>query len=221
MTVLFVLAFLPAWAVLALVAPDWLCNTVIAALVAVYGYLGAPADKPLLDTAVVRHDAAPLTSAEVFAALAALNIAGINQAIRRGDNGKRWFPAPVARENGVGWRCEVELPRGVTASTVVEKREELAAALTRPLGCVWPEANAEVHPGRLVLFVADKDMSRAKQKPFPLLCSKPMDTCANSNHPHRSEWAADPPSPSYLVHPDVHRPAAATVHALDSVRRSA
>ncbi len=34
---------------------------------------------------------------------------------------------------------------------------------------MWPEANAEVHPGRLVLFVADKDMSRSKQAAWPLL----------------------------------------------------
>jgi S-DNA-T family DNA segregation ATPase FtsK/SpoIIIE len=152
-----------------LLAPAVAQYATLAALVAVLGIVGTPADKPLLGTAVVRHDAAPLTSAEVFTALASLGIAGINAAIRRGDTGKSWFPAPIQRENGVGWRCEVELPRGVVASAVVEKREELAAALTRPLGCVWPEANAEVHPGRLVLFVADKDMSRAKQKPFPLL----------------------------------------------------
>ncbi|WP_433299021.1 cell division protein FtsK [Actinoplanes sp. CA-030573] len=154
-----------------LLAPHAAQYATLAALLILFGVVGAPADKPLLDTAVVRNDAAPLTSAEVFTALSVLGIKGINDAIRRGDNGKRWFPAPIARENGVGWRAEVELPRGVTASSVVEKREELAAALTRPLGCVWPEANAEVHPGRLVLFVADKDMSRAKQKPFPLLKS--------------------------------------------------
>ncbi len=141
----------------------------VAGLLVLLGVVGAPADKPLLRTAVVRHDAAPLTSVEVFAALAALNIKGINDAIRRGDTGKRWFPAPITRENGTGWRADVELPRGVTASTVVGKREELAAALTRPLGCVWPEANAEVHPGRLTLFVADKDLSSAKKAPWPLL----------------------------------------------------
>ncbi|MEJ3745190.1 cell division protein FtsK [Actinomycetes bacterium KLBMP 9797] len=158
-------------AVALMLAPHTVQYAALAGLLIVLGVVGGPADKPLLDTAVVRHDAAPLTSAEVFTALSVLGIKGINDAIRRGDNGKRWFPAPIARENGVGWRAEVELPRGVTASSVVEKREELAAALTRPLGCVWPEANAEVHPGRLVLFVADKDMSRAKQKPFPLLKS--------------------------------------------------
>ncbi|MGW4944510.1 cell division protein FtsK [Actinoplanes sp. NPDC004185] len=143
--------------------------TALAGVLLLCGIVGAPADKPLLDTAVVRRDAAPLTSAEVFSALAALNIKGINDAIRRGDNGKRWFTAPITRENGTGWRAEVELPRGVTASTVVDKREELAAALTRPLGCVWPEVNAEVHPGMLMLFVPDKDLSRAKQGAWPLL----------------------------------------------------
>ena len=34
---------------------------------------------------------------------------------------------------------------------------------------VWPEVNAEVHPGRLVLFVADRTCPTAKQKPWPLL----------------------------------------------------
>ncbi|MFG1609498.1 cell division protein FtsK [Actinoplanes sp. NPDC049265] len=162
------LVFAVAWLIF---APAWQRWTALGVLAAILGYLGTPADKPLLDTAVVRRDVAPLTSAEVFAALGSLRIPGIDAAIRRGDNGKRWFPAPIARENGAGWHCEVELPRGVVASAVVEKREELAGALTRPLGCVWPEANADVHPGRLMLFVADHDMSRAKQKPFPLLKS--------------------------------------------------
>ncbi|MFF0152631.1 cell division protein FtsK [Micromonospora sp. NPDC005203] len=152
-----------------LVAPGAAQLAALAVVVTVFGFVGAPTDRPLLDTAVVRTAAAPLTSVEVFTALAALNIKGINDAIRRGDNGKRWFTAPIVRENGTGWRAEVELPRGVTASAVVDKREELAAALTRPLGCVWPEVNAEVHPGMLVLFVADKDLSRAKQNPWPLL----------------------------------------------------
>ena len=151
---------------LASASAQWMA---LAGVLLLCGIVGAPADKPLLDTAVVRRDAAPLTSAEVFSALAALNIKGINDAIRRGDNGKRWFTSPITRENGTGWRAEVELPRGVTASTVVDKREELAAALTRPLGCVWPEVNAEVHPGMLGLFVADKDLSRAKQGDWPLL----------------------------------------------------
>lgn len=170
LTVALVLMLVAAVGVLWVASPlvQWSAVTV---LLVVLGAVGTPADRPLLDTAVVRRDAAPLNSAEVIAALAALNITGINAAIRRGDDGRRWFPSPISRENGTGWRADVELPRGVTAAAVVEKRAELAAALARPLGCVWPEVNAEVHPGRLTLFVADKDMSRAKPTPFPLVKS--------------------------------------------------
>src|SRR5262249_44967853 len=128
------------------VAPPWARWLTLAVAGSVFGAAGAPEDKPLLDTAVVRTDVAPLTSAEVVRALGALRIVGIARALRAGDTGKRWFPAPITRENGAGWRADVELPRGVTATEVVEKREELAAALTRPLGCVWPEVNADVHP---------------------------------------------------------------------------
>jgi len=151
-----------------LLAPEWFRWALLAVLVAVCGVIGRPTGKPLLDTAVVASSVSPLTSDEVILALASLNIGGINRALSKGDNGKRWFPAPITRENGTGWRADVELPRGVTASSVVDKREELAAALTRPLGCVWPEANGEVHPGRLTLFVADKDLARAKPYEWPL-----------------------------------------------------
>lgn len=151
-----------------LLAPEWSRWVLLALGVAVCGVIGRPVGKPLLDTAVVASSVSPLTSDEVILALASLNIGGINRALSKGDNGKRWFPAPITRENGTGWRADVELPRGVTASSVVEKREELAAALTRPLGCVWPEANAEVHPGRLILFVSDKDLARSTPIPWPL-----------------------------------------------------
>jgi S-DNA-T family DNA segregation ATPase FtsK/SpoIIIE len=173
-TVAVLVALVVTTGLLAVAEPHtrWLVG---ATLVLLCGIIGAPVDKPLLDTAVVRTDAAPLTSDEVVRALATLRIVGIDRAIRNGDTGKRWFPSPITRENNAGWRAEVELPRGVTAAEVVEKREELASALTRPLGCVWPEANGEVHPGRLVLFVGDKDMSRAAQSPWPLLKSGTVD----------------------------------------------
>lgn len=168
-------AVLVAGAVVLLLSPASAQYTALAVALAAFGVLGAPADRPLLDTAVVRKGHAPLTSAEVVRALATLRIVNLDRAIREGDTGKRWFPAPITRENGAGWRADVELPRGVPASEVVDKREELAAALTRPLGCVWPEVNGEEHPGWLTLFVADKDMSKARQKPWPLLKSGTVD----------------------------------------------
>ncbi|HEY8588462.1 MAG TPA: hypothetical protein VIL55_02805 [Naasia sp.] len=70
--------------------------------------------------------------------------------------------------HGPGVQVDVELPAGVPASDVMEKREELAAALRRELGTVWPAVGIR-HPGHLSLFVADQPMSSSKQAPWPLL----------------------------------------------------
>jgi len=43
---------------------------------------------------------------------------------------------------------------------------------------VWLEGNAEVHPGRLTLWVGDEDMARAKHRPWPLATSGTVDLFA-------------------------------------------
>jgi DNA segregation ATPase FtsK/SpoIIIE, S-DNA-T family len=53
-------------------------------------------------------------------------------------------------------------------SDVIERREKLASGLRRPLGCCWPEPAAEEHAGRLVLFVGDEPLSKARQPVYPL-----------------------------------------------------
>ena len=77
------------------------------------------------------------------------------------------FKAPIARD-GPGWRADVDLPYGVTVAEVMDRRDKLASGLRRPLGCVWPEADHAQHPGRLVLWVGDQDMSKARQPAWPL-----------------------------------------------------
>lgn len=141
------------------------------------GIAGAPADRPLLDTVTSMRHAPKLTSAMVTEALSVLGLAGITQALAKNPKAIG-FPAPITREAGAGWRADVDLPRGVTATEIAEKREKLAAALGRPLGCVWPEGRPDVHPGRLVLFVADEDMSRSKQRPWPYLARGVVDMFA-------------------------------------------
>ncbi|WP_344125521.1 cell division protein FtsK, partial [Luedemannella flava] len=139
----------------------------LAGLIVVCGLVGRPADRPLLDTAVTLPRAARLTSDVVVRALSVLGIAGINQALAK--NAKAiGFPAPITRD-GPGWRADVDLPFGVTAAEVIERRDKLAAGLSRPLGCVWPEGMHEIHPGRLVLWVGDQDMATARQAASPLL----------------------------------------------------
>ena len=136
-------------------APAWARWLLLAALVAVLGRAGQPADQPLLDTAVVLPQRPRLTSNMVAEALAVLRITGIKgpEAIS--------FPSPITRD-GDGYRAEVDLPLGVVPGDVVEKRPELASALRRRLGCVWPEGDSQVHEGRLVLWVGDRDLAQVR-----------------------------------------------------------
>ena len=75
------------------------------------------------------------------------------------------------REDGPGWRAEVDLPYGVTAAMVIDRRAQFASGLRRPLGAVWPEPVATEHEGRLEVFVGRTDLAKARQAPWPLLRS--------------------------------------------------
>ncbi|MDT0307194.1 cell division protein FtsK [Streptomyces sp. DSM 44917] len=147
-------------------APTWVTVAAGAAAVFALGWLGAPADAPVIHRAVERPKADKLTSDMVLRALGALGITGINQAQSKGGPGLA-FTAPITRD-GPGWRAEGDLPHGVTVTDVIDRRERLASALRRPLGCVWPEAVPEEHTGHLVLWVGDQDMSKATAPAWPL-----------------------------------------------------
>jgi DNA segregation ATPase FtsK/SpoIIIE, S-DNA-T family len=158
-----------------LLAPvgSWVRWGLLAGLIVLLGVLGAPADRPLLDTAVVTPRASRLTSELVVRALSVLGLGGITQALARNPRAVS-FPAPITRD-GPGWRADVDLPPGVTAAEVIDRRGKLASGLGRPLGCVWPEGNHEVSPGRLVLWVGDQDMAATRQPAWPLLRSGSVD----------------------------------------------
>jgi S-DNA-T family DNA segregation ATPase FtsK/SpoIIIE len=147
-------------------APDWLVWSVSAVVVLLLGWVGSPVDRPVTSRSVVRTQVAPLTSDVVIRALGALGLAEMNKALGKGGQGIT-FPAPITRD-GPGWRADVDLPYGVTPGDIVERRDQLASGLRRPLGCVWPEPANEAHAGRLVLWVGDQDMAAAKPKPWPL-----------------------------------------------------
>jgi S-DNA-T family DNA segregation ATPase FtsK/SpoIIIE len=115
---------------------------------------------------VVTHKVPKLTDDMVVRALGALGVAEINKAIAKGGSGIS-FPAPITRD-GPGFRADVDLPFGVTAVDIIERRDRVASGLRRPLGCVWPEPAHDQHAGRLVLWVGDRDMSQAKAAPWPL-----------------------------------------------------
>ncbi|WP_346074226.1 FtsK/SpoIIIE domain-containing protein [Saccharopolyspora thermophila] len=139
---------------------------IAAAAVAAVGWLGAPADQPIASRAIEATKVPKLTSDAVTRALAALGISQINQALGKGGEGIG-FPKPISRD-GKGWRADIDLPHGVTPGDIMDRREKLASGLRRPLGCVWPEADTSEHAGRLVLWVGDQDMRKAKQPAWPL-----------------------------------------------------
>ncbi|WP_377271664.1 cell division protein FtsK [Peterkaempfera sp. SMS 1(5)a] len=173
-------------AVLLVMTPGWTHLALAAATVAALGWAGAPADAPLVTRAVVKTKAPRLTSDIVERALLALGIGGMGK-------GEITFPAPITRD-GPGWRADVDLPHGVTAGDIMERRKRLASGLRRPLGCVWPEGNADEHEGRLVLWVGDKDLSKAEKIPWPLAQTgrhdlfKPVPFGRNP----RGQWVAVP-----------------------------
>ncbi|OEJ53502.1 cell division protein FtsK [Streptomyces agglomeratus] len=154
-------------------APAWLMAVSVGTVVLALGYAGESPDAPVINRAVELPKAQKLTSDIVLRALAALSISQINQAVAKGREGFV-FTAPITRD-GPGWRAEGDLPYGVTVSDVMDRRDRLASGLRRPLGCVWPEAVPDEHTGRLVLWVGDQDMSKAKQPAWPLAKSGSVD----------------------------------------------
>ncbi|KOV63356.1 cell division protein FtsK [Streptomyces sp. MMG1121] len=154
-------------------APGWLQAVSVGALVLALGAAGRKADDPVIHRAVEVPKASKLTSDIVLRALGAIGIAAINQAQSKGRDGFE-FTAPITRD-GPGWRAEGDLPFGVTVTDVIEKRERLASGLRRPLGCVWPEAESEEHPGHLVLWVGDQTLKAARKPAWPLLKSGTVD----------------------------------------------
>jgi S-DNA-T family DNA segregation ATPase FtsK/SpoIIIE len=73
------------------------------------------------------------------------------------------------RRDGPGHTAVVDLPPGIIATDVIDKRERLAAGFRLPKTQVWPATMDGEHPGRLQIWVADKPVSAMKAPTWPLL----------------------------------------------------
>jgi len=147
-------------------APWWAWALLAAAVFTALARAGRPQGKTITTKAEIPAQVQPPTQDVITRALGSIGIAEINKVLR--DGGTIGFPSPV-REDGPGWRAEVDLPYGVTAAQVIDRREQLASGLRRPLGAVWPEPVTSEHAGRLELWVGRADISKAKPPPWPLL----------------------------------------------------
>jgi S-DNA-T family DNA segregation ATPase FtsK/SpoIIIE len=151
--------------VMILFAPWWAWAMLAAAIVAVLAWHGRQPGKPIAGAAVVPQEYEKLTTDIITRALNSLGVTGIDRVLREGKD--IVFVTPVTRD-GPGWRVALDLPYGVTAADVVERRDKLASGLRRPAGCVWPEADPGEHAGRLVLYVCDQPLNKMRQPAWPL-----------------------------------------------------
>lgn len=143
---------------------------VLVALVGILARIGTDPGKPAVALHGVPLAAPKVTTDAVVAALLSLGIEGINKIATKGYEGPGiQFPGIGPHRDGPGCRVDVDLPLGVTAAAVMEKREGLASGLRRPIGCVWPDGAPKEHPGRLVVWVGDKPFSDQPQPRWPLL----------------------------------------------------
>ena len=94
---LVILASAPPWA--------WILLAVVA--VPLLARTGRPAHKPIVTSATLPATVQPPTQDVITRALGSLGIAGIDRWLR--DGHQLVFPSPV-REDGPGWRAEVDLP---------------------------------------------------------------------------------------------------------------
>ncbi|MEO3860847.1 hypothetical protein [Acrocarpospora sp. B8E8] len=134
-----------AWAAWAL-APAPALVIAGGAAATILAKVGRPIDQPIVEVAVTVEKRRRLTALEVREALCTLRIAGLK------DPEEIKFPVEIHRD-GPGQLARVNLPRGVEAVDVIEKRGRLSSALRRPVDQVWPIGGPD-HAGQLDLWVS-------------------------------------------------------------------
>jgi S-DNA-T family DNA segregation ATPase FtsK/SpoIIIE len=156
--------------------PWWLWWALAGIAVAVFGWLGRHPDRPLVQMpAAAAGKPPPVTAPMIIEAMFRIGVAGMTTtAADKGMRDEIRVRAPGVGRAKHGWQIELELPPGITAGDVGERREELAGALRRPLGCVWPSGGGD-HPGHLRIYIGDKPMATAKQTEWPLAAGAPID----------------------------------------------
>ncbi|MEU8185980.1 cell division protein FtsK [Micromonospora carbonacea] len=144
------------------VQPGWVTGVVAAVVVPLLARYGRPADRPIVSPAVVKPQFRRLTAELVRSAILSCGITGLREPEQI------TFPQEIHRD-GPGQLAIVDLPPGVDAVDVIERRSRLASGLRVPVDQVWPETMPKAHPGRLAIWQGYQPASAMKQPPWPLL----------------------------------------------------
>jgi len=140
---------------------------VLAAVVAVGGWLGRPADRPLFDHPVLPPSRVKITPDLLVEAFCAARLCN------KHDDPDRHrtvaFLEPTHRD-GNGYRAVVDLPGGHTAAKALTKRMEIAAGLGIDEVRVFLERvrGDDGSARRVLIWVADRDPYAAKPQVSPL-----------------------------------------------------
>lgn len=151
-----------AGAVTLAVLPGWYSVATALVVVPLLARYGRPADKPIVSPAVVKPQYRRITAELVRSAILSCGIAGLREPEQI------TFPQEIHRD-GPGQLAIVDLPPGVDAVQVIERRSNLASGLRVPVDQVWPETMPKAHPGRLSLWVGYQPASQMRQPAWPLL----------------------------------------------------
>jgi S-DNA-T family DNA segregation ATPase FtsK/SpoIIIE len=143
-------------------APWWAPYALVLVLVPVLARLGRPADKPITDRVSHGPRFTKLTGEMVRQAAARLGITGLREP------GDITFPPPGIHRDGPGWLARFNLPAGVEAVDVLEKRGRMSSALRLPVDQVWLSAGPE-HAGQVDLWVGYLPSSKMGQPRWSLL----------------------------------------------------
>ncbi|MEV0608155.1 FtsK/SpoIIIE domain-containing protein [Polymorphospora rubra] len=154
-------ALVVAGIAITLLAPWWIQTAALVAGLITFARAGRPADKPILDRVTHGQRFVRLTAEQVRAALCSIGISGIK------DPGQLTFPPPGIHRDGPGYLARVNLPAGVEAVDVLERRGRLSSALRLPVDQVWPAAGPD-HAGQLDLWVGMQPASKMVQPRWSL-----------------------------------------------------
>ena len=142
-----------AAAVVHAVVPALVWYALLAGVVLVAARVGRPADKPITDRVANGPRFTKLTAEKVRGALIALRFPVMREP------GSVEFVHPGIHRDGPGWLARVNLPQGLEAVNVLERRGALSSALRLPVDQVWPAAGPD-HAGQLDLWVGYQPASK-------------------------------------------------------------
>lgn len=133
--------------------PRWGWWTALAVLTVLLARAGRPVDAPIIDRVSQGPKFLRLTGEMVRSALTSLGVGAMK------DPAALAFEHPGIHRDGPGWLARVNLPEGIEAQEVLERRGKLSSALRLPVDQVWPSVGPG-HAGQLDLWVGYRPSSK-------------------------------------------------------------